>query len=219
MKTRAIILTLTVLLFSSCIVKSLQPFYIKESLKFNEKLLGTWIDNKSGEWTVESVKNKFEADKKEGIELSKEDIKAFEAYKQGYYIKYIKNKKEAGFIAMPFIVNEQFFLDFIPIEIEDDEINSLAAAHLLKTHSVAKLDNNSDDNIVFSWLSEERISDLFDTHKIRLKHETVGFDDDLLLTASSQELYAFLKKYMKSGIEDKWRKEDQLELTKKDANP
>ena len=219
MKTKGLILILTILLFSSCIVKSLQPFYTKDSLSFNEKLLGSWTDNEKGQWIVESIKAKFEQDKKEGVELSEEDFRAFEAYKDGYYLNYIKNEKEAGFVAMPFKINEQYFLDFIPIEIEDDEINSLAAEHLLKTHSVTKLDINSDQSISFSWLSEERMKDIFDAQKIRLKHEKIGFEEDLLLTASSEELYLFLKKYMQSDIEDKWKKSDMLTLKKVDAKP
>ena len=205
MKTRVVLLVLTVFLFNSCIIKSLSPFYTIESLSFNDKLLGNWVDDNKGEWTVESIKDKFEQDQEEGTELSKEDMRAYDNYKKGYYLTYIKKDKEASFIAMPFKIDTQFFLDFIPLEIGADQINSLAAAHLLKTHSVAKLDLRSDANVMFSWLSEKHITDLFDARKIRLKHENVGFDGDLLLTASSKELYAFLKRYMQLDVKDKWK--------------
>jgi hypothetical protein len=219
MKKSVIITVLSALLFSSCIVKSLQPFYIKSSLSFNENLIGNWTDNKKGQWTIESVKAKFDQDRKEGMKPSEEDLLAYETYKDGYYIKYIKKEKEAGFIAMPFKVDKQYFLDFIPIEIEDEEINSLAAEHLLKTHSVAKLDINSNKEVVFAWLSEERIQDILNEKKIRIKHESIGPEETLLLTASSEELYAFLKKYLKTNIEDKWKSSDQLNLIKTDAKP
>jgi hypothetical protein len=219
MKTKGLILILTVFLCSSCIVKSLQPFYTKDSLSFNEKLIGNWIDNKKGQWTVESIKEKFDQDRKEGIVLSEEDLHAFEAYKKGYYVKYVKQNNEAGFIAMPFKIREQYFLDFIPIEIEDEEINSLAAAHLLKTHSVSKLDIKSDDELSFSWLSEKRVTDLFSQSKLRLKHENIGPEETLLLTATSKELYAFLQKYMQAEIKDKWKSTDRLTLTKVNAKP
>lgn len=214
MKIKPILIILSVFIFTSCIVKSLQPFYTNESLSFNEKLLGNWVDHKKGEWTVESIKDKFEQDKKEGVELSKEDLRAYETYKKGYYIKYLQKDKEAGFIAMPFKIENQYFLDFIPLEFANDEINSLAAEHLLKTHSVAKLDLNSDAHIVLSWLTEERITDFFDQENIRLKYEEIGFDEALVLTASSKELYKFLKIYMQSNVKDKWKKEDMLNLTK-----
>ncbi|MUU77546.1 hypothetical protein [Winogradskyella endarachnes] len=226
MKTKGIILILVVLLFSSCIVKSLQPFYTKDSLSFNEKLLGNWVDNKKGEWNVESIKSKIEEDEKNGLKLSKEELKTFEIYKEGYYITYLKKEKEAGFIAMPFKIKEQYFLDFIPIEIEDEEINSLAAEHLLKTHSVAKLDTNSEAVVSLSWLSEEHIKDLFENQKIRLKHENVGFQQDLLITASSEELQSFLKKCVEADLfneisnKDKtWKSADKLNLIKANAKP
>ena len=226
MKTKGIILVLAVLLFSSCIVKSLQPFYTKDSLSFNEKLLGNWVDNKKGQWTVESIKEKIDQDRKEGTIISDEDSRAFEAYKEGYYVNYIKNDNEAGFIAMPFKIGKQYFIDFIPIEIDDNEINSLAAAHLLKTHSVSKLDMKSDDELSFSWLSEERITDLFSQSKLRIKHENIGPEETLLLTATSKELYAFLEKYMKADLYDKyetedrkWKSSDKLTLTKVNATP
>jgi hypothetical protein len=225
-KTKLILVSLAILLFSSCIVKSLQPFYVKESISFNKHLLGHWIDNKKGEWTVESVKTKFEEEEKNNIQISEEELKMFKTYMNAYYIKFIKSGKEAGFIAMPFKIKQQYFLDLIPIEIEDDEINSLAAEHLLKTHSVAKLDINSDNEVSLSWLSEERINDLFDEQKIRLKHENTGFDQDLLLTASSEELYAFLTKYTEANLferyeekERKWKSSDKLTLTKTNAKP
>jgi hypothetical protein len=219
MKTRGLILILAILLFSSCIVKSLQPFYTKASISYNDKLLGNWTDNKKGDWFVESIKAKFEEDKKDGVKLTEADTQAFEAYKDGYYINYIKKDNEAGFIAMPFKIDQQYFLDFIPIEIEDEEINSLAADHLLKTHSVAKLDFPPGDAVKLSWLSEEKITNLLNTKKMRLKHESIGPEETLLLSATSKELYAFLKKYISSDVEEKWKQSDMLTLVKTNAKP
>jgi len=219
MKTKGLILILTVSLFSSCIVKSLQPFYTKASLKFNEKLLGSWTDNKNGQWTIASVRDEFIKDRKEGIEFSEDDKKAFQNYKDGYIINYVKKDNEAGFIAMPFKIDQQYFLDFIPIEIDDEEINSLAAEHLLKTHSVAKLDFTKDDAVRLSWLSEEKITDLINANRMRLKHERIGPEEILLLSAKSEELYAFLEKYLSSNVEDKWKKSDMLTLVNTNAKP
>jgi hypothetical protein len=214
MKTKAITLLAFVLLFSSCIVKSIQPFYTKDSLSYNKTLIGKWADQKGGKWEVISMKEEFIKDKKEGLIFSNDDKKAYENYKDGYFINYIKKEKEVSFIAMPFTIDNQYFVDFIPFDINTDAINSLASEHLLKTHSVAKLDINSDKNVSFSWLSEERIKDLFNESTLRLKHETVGPEEALLLTASSQELTAFLKKYLKADIKDKWKSSDTLTLVK-----
>ncbi len=214
MKLKAITLVASVLLFSSCIVKSIQPFYTKGDLSYNEKLIGTWTDQKGGVWDVVSMKEQFIKERKENIEISDDEKKAFEAYKDGYMVNYVKKEKEVVFIAMPFQIEGQYFLDFIPFEFDTESINHLAAEHLVKTHSVAKLDMNSTQQASFSWLSEERIKNLFNADKLRLKHELVGPEEALLLTASSQELSAFLKKYLTASIEDKWKSSDALTLTK-----
>ncbi len=94
MKTwKSFILIGLALLLNSCIVKSLQPFYTSESLSFNKDLIGSWIDNEKGKWTVVSVKSKMEEDRKEGIKLSKEDLASYETYKEGYFITFIEKDK------------------------------------------------------------------------------------------------------------------------------
>ena len=219
MKFKTIILSLCLLVLSSCIVKSLQPFYTKDKLAFNEKLMGKWTDQKKGNWRVNSFLEMFNAERDMDEPLSEQDQKIYDNYKDGYIIYYSKNNKEAAFIAMPFKIEEQYFIDFIPFDYDTNEINSLAAEHLLKTHSVAKLDINSDDEFMLSWLDEDRIKHLFEDDKIRLKHENIGWEETLLLTASSSELYDFLKKYMKADIDDKWKVSDRLTLSKQDAKP
>lgn len=214
MKSKAIILLTSVLLFNSCIVKSLQPFYTKTDISYIESLIGEWTDQKNDTWTVSSVKAEFIRDKKEGVKLSEEDKKAYEAYKDGYIINYTKNEKNAMFIAMPFKIDESYFLDFIPFEFNTEGINKLAANHLIKTHSVAKLEFDNSDKISFLWLTEEHVKKLFKENKLRLKHELIGIEEELLLTASSQELSAFLKKYNASSIKDKWKSSDTMSLTK-----
>jgi hypothetical protein len=212
MKLKAIILLASVLLFSSCIVKSIQPFYTKGDLSYNKNLPGTWTDQKGGTWEVISMKEQFDKDKKEGVALSEDDIKEYETYKKSYFINYIIKGKKVSFIAMPFKIEGHYFLDFIPFDFDTESINNLAAEHLIKTHSVAKLDVNSTQQVSFSWLTEERIKSLFNNNKLRLKHELVGPEEALLLTASSQELFAFLKKYVSTSIEDKWKSSDSLTL-------
>lgn len=206
-------------LLNSCIIKSIQPFYTAESLSYNAQLLGNWTDNKKGQWKVESLKSKFEEDRKEGVELSEYEIKTYNKYKDGYYIEYIKDNKIVGFIAMPFKIDEQYFLDFIPLEYEAEDLNKLAAQHLVNAHSVAKLDIDKGTNVSFYWLDEDNVKDLINAEKLRIKHETIGIQEDILLTASSSELYAFLKKYQKADIENKWKKSESLQLTKNNAKP
>lgn len=206
-------------LFSSCIVKSIQPFYTLDKLSYNEKLVGEFTDAKKSKWTFFSFKEEWEAENTDPTKIMKEDRDAFDRYKDGYVVQYVKKDEEAFFIAMPFKVNEHLFLDFTPFEYEDDALNPLVAQHLLKTHSVAKVDFNPDGSIKLSWLSEEVVNPLFNENKIRLKHEKTGVSEDLILTATSEELHAFLVKFMKSDLEKKWDKDDMYTLTSVNAKP
>lgn len=242
MKTwKSVILIGIAILLNSCIVKSLQPFYTSDSLSYNEKFIGTWVDSEKGEWDIKSFKDGLKDTNisKKKIKTSEKDVKytvkteftefdsdpsddvtnLTEFYKKGYLISYKDQDKEALFVAMPFKIDNQYFLDFIPFMYDNNSVNELVNQHLMTTHSVAKIDVNSDKEIAFSWLNENKVKELFDNKKLRLKHEGIGLEKDLLLTASSEELYVFLKKYMKSDIEDKWKKADMLTLIKANAKP
>lgn len=219
MKRKIVFLLALMILFSSCIVKSIQPFYTKATLSYNKELVGDYVDSKKASWSIYSFEEEWNAENEDQTKLMKEDQDAFDRYKNGYVIKYIKKESESFFIAMPFKVDEHLFLDFTPFEYEDDGLNPLVAQHLLKTHSVAKVDLNSDGSLKLSWLSEEVIKPLFNENKIRLKHEKTGIDEDLVLTASSEELHSFLIKFMSSDLEKKWDIDDMFTLTPTNTKP
>lgn len=218
MKPRIILLTISVLLLSSCIVKSIQPFYTQSSIKFDSKLVGNWVDKKKGEWEIVSFKDEWKKETDPNTKLSKEDKEAYEGYKDGYYIRYIKKEREASFIAIPFLVNDKLFIDLTPFEYNSDDLNKLAAQHLLKTHSAAYVEFK-DENPTLKWLSEKAINNLIRENRLRIKHEKTGIDEDLVLTATSEELHSFLKKFMASNIEEKWNNDVIYKLTPKDAKP
>jgi hypothetical protein len=218
MKTKGILLILTVLLFSSCIIKSLQPFYTPSSLSKNDVLIGNWSDQKEGVWEI----NSFEAEYK--MQKNKENILSFindidKKYIEGYYANYERKGKNAQFIIMPFKIENQYFLDFIPFLLTNKSVNDLAFAHLQASHSVAKLDIEKDGTVSFSWLSEGKVTELIENETIKIKHEKMGLDETPFLTASSYELNTFLKKYMAANLEDKWSESDKLTLTKINAKP
>ncbi|RNC87187.1 MAG: hypothetical protein ED556_07135 [Winogradskyella sp.] len=218
MKSRHLIAILSIFLFSSCIVKSIQPFYVSQALEYNVALKGEWTDNKKGAWEIISFKEVWEKDNDPNVSLSKEDKDAYNRYKEGYFVKYTKKETEASFIAMPFKVNDHIFLDFTPFEYDSDELNGLLGQHLLKTHSVAQVNFNNDE-ITLKWLSEKAIKSLIKNNRLRIKHEKIGIDQDLVLTASSQELYQFLEKFTVSDFEEKWDNDDIYKLRPADAKP
>lgn len=220
MKTRIGILVIGLLLFSSCIIKSIQPFYLDSATALNENFIGNYKDNKKGTWQINSFEKKWayeNANIKPG-EISIEDKNALERYKNGYFIEYTRKENKASFLGMSFKVNENWFIDFTPFEFESN-INTLAAQHLVKTHSVAQFIENSDGTKELKWLSEKAIKALIDNKKLRLKHERTGFDEDLVLTASSKELYSFLVKFSVTEFENKWDNDVIYKLIPTNAKP
>ncbi len=221
MKTRISICILAVLLFNSCIVKSLFPFFTKDTIHFEKIFLGTWKDNNEGTWEIESFKDVFleRNGKHSASELSEEVLEIYNKYKDGYSVSYTENDKRTTFIAISFKIDNQLFVDFTLEDMETPELNILAALHLAPTHSLAKFEILKNNKLSIKWLDEDIIKELLDQNKIKIKHEKIGFDNSYLLTASSEELQRFIKKYMALNDYEKWKTEVELDLIRIDAKP
>lgn len=214
MKNRNTLLIAACILFlSSCVVKSLNPFYTKKSISFDERFIGTWEDTSKGVWTIISFKDEMTKEtplkkmKKEGLQLYSE-------YMNSYYIQREHKGEEVLFLATPFKINNQTFLDFYPLDHEND-IGNLLESHIIYTHSLVKYDVNNKGEIEIRWLDEDKIEALFREKKIKMKHTKVGaLKDKYLLTASSAELEKFIEKYMNSKDEDKWETSTKYTLSK-----
>jgi hypothetical protein len=180
---------------------------------FEKRLNGFWEDNKKGTWYVKSIKEES-LKEDDSTEWVLEEKKMFVKYNKGYLIRHAVKGDTTQFIAMPFKINKQLFLDFYPFDYGDKQIDDLVFYHLLKTHSLVKVNFISDDKIQMSWLSQSKISDLLKNKKIEVKHEYIGIDKDLIITANSDELHNFLVSYMASDIKDKWKTKVLFSLSK-----
>ena len=218
-KSFSLVLILALLL-SSCVVKSLHAFYTQDILYFEQKFIGDWLDADNAHWSVKPFKEVVleENHINNFSELPQDQLKMYHNYKDGYVVYLEKDSTKSTFLAMPFKVNNQLFLDFTPIEDQESEKthNDLYQMHLIKTHTLAKFDINSDNDINIKWLSSKKLEALLDDNKIKIKHEKVGFDETVLLTASSEELVKFIEKYMDSEDEEKWKTDVEVNLKKND---
>ena len=116
-----------------------------------------------------------------------------------------------------YISNNQTFLDFYPLEFQDD-VDNLLEGHLIYTHSLVKYDVNKNGEMEVKWLDEKKIEKLFKEKKIKIKHQIAGVQKDkYLLTASSKELQKFIKKYMSSNDSEKWNTSTKFTLSKINA--
>ena len=65
------------------------------------------------------------------------------------------------YVVTPFKINEQHFLDFYPIEYQDDA-NDLLSTHIVYTHSLVKYNVLQNGKIEIKWLDEKKIEKLFE---------------------------------------------------------
>lgn len=215
------IFIIVALLLSSCVVKSLHAFYTQDLLFFEKQLIGTWTDSENATWSIQPFKEVMlrESQKASASELSKEDLAIYNKYKEGYVVNFEKDSTKTVFLAMPFKINKQMFLDFTPIEDREFEENdnNFYKMHLINTHSLAKLDIESNQKASIKWLAQKKVETLLNENKIKIKHEKTGFDETILLTASSEELVKFIEKYMASQDEDKWKTDVEVNLKRTDV--
>lgn len=217
MKQRIVLFGLALILLNSCIVKSLFPFFTKDTIHFEKDFLGTWIDEKDKdlEWNIFSI-NEIKSFEEKREPTSNDDDPFFKNYKNGYIAVYTTKKSKSLFLVMPFKINDQLFLDFTPFEYHSN--NKLVKHHLIPTHSLVKFDITNKNNVSIKWLSSAKIGKLIQQNKIKIKHEKVGIDDTYLLTASPEELQKFIKKYMVSKDADKWKTDIKFDLKKAETS-
>lgn len=233
MKTKALLILTGVLLLNSCIVKSLFPFYTKDAIYYEPRLVGTWQDDKVTRLEIYPFKEKFL--EKEGDTAPDEiqkyinrrlqemvgdyaDFGPFGLYEKAYLVFMNEDGKEAVFIAVPFKVKEELFLDFALVEVDMEPINSLASFHLARMHTLIKVEFDADDSRVnLRWFAEEKLNKLIEENRIRIKYTDLASavdEPDYLLTAPSEDLQKFIAKYMDSKDDDKWASEIEYNFQK-----
>ncbi len=201
------------LILSSCVVKSLNPFYTAKSISFDERLIGNWTDKSKGKWQIVSVESLMEKDSTTN-KIKESEKKMYEAYKESYYITREYKGKETIYVVTPFQVKGESFLNFFPFENQDD-VDNLLEKHSIYTHSLVKYEIDNEGRLSIRWLDEDKIEALFEQKKIKIQHHKIGLlKDKYLLSASSEDLEKFIEKYIGSSDEEKWKTDTKYTLTR-----
>jgi len=233
MKTKALLILTGVLMLNSCIVKSLFPFYTKEAIYYEPRLVGTWQDDKVTRLEIFPFKEKYLKEQADGTpeeivkalnkrmrELAGDytDFGPFGLYEKAYLVFMNDDGKEAVFLAVPFKVKEELFLDFALLDVDMAPINTLASLHMARMHTLIKVEFDTNDNQVnLRWFAEEKLNKLIEENRIRIKYTDISSaieDPNYLLTAPSEELQKFIAKYMDSKDADKWASEVEYNFKK-----
>ena len=186
MKRPFVIVTILALAsMTGCLVSSLHPFYKEKDKFYDEKMVGNWIDGDSCIWTIQP-------------NIFHEYIMGPEVTDDSYNIMYYEDEDSPGYFkGTLFQLKGVNYVDFYPDGDEDHCVNDFVCWHHIPTHTLARVQYNSD-SILLYWFAEEWLTELFEENRIRIKHETIEYADFTrqLLTASTDELQKFIKKYV-----------------------
>ncbi|MEI9921544.1 MAG: hypothetical protein WDO14_22555 [Bacteroidota bacterium] len=195
-KASILIVVLAAICFQGCIVKSIHPFYKEADVFYNPILEGNWSDQDKNKWRIH--KNPFKSN--------------------AYELHYSKNNRDVAFSGHLFTINDQLYIDMTPAQ-DNSEDMPVYDVHLLPTHSIAKIDKLTKQEVVIKWFDDEWLYNMFVENRIKIRHEFIADEDSktdgdgmYLLTASTDELQSFIEKY---GNDDRAFDSDlRLYLTK-----
>ena len=173
------------LLFTSCLIKSFNPFYQVQDVVFKDQLVGKWQDQDDSSW--EFVKP-----------VIKENQKGEKEIHPHYILNYSEEEGSSSrFMATLFKLEGQFYLDFFP-DLETISDHELLAIHTLPVHSLAKVEFKGEDDVQINWFNEGWVAEMIEKQKSKIDHQLIKYDSDegtLVLTASTPELQKFIKEF------------------------
>lgn len=181
MSTKKLIFYLSAVLLGGCVpVMSLHSLYNKEDVIFDEKLLGTWVDDPNNPETTWEFMRIVEPNN---------------AYK---LIFSDKEGQKGSFDAYLIKLKERFFLDLHPSDPpwEPEDPNKLKwpfnTLFLIPTHTFIKIDS-LEPQLKMRLTLEDEMQKLLKEDPNAVQHTFI--EDRLILTASTKELQAFVLKY------------------------
>ena len=186
MKTlKKTIILLAILVLAGCI-PSIHPLYMDDDLVFNPELIGEWYDDDDPEQTWEFTRAGENAYTLKHTDFTHKTKKLDSGEFTNDTICFT-GEFEIHLIKLGGI----FFMDFYPNK-NKMEINELLELHLFPVHTFAKVQFRENEVRIFQ-VNPDWIDMVIKEKKIRITHEMV--DDEILLTASTEELQKFFTKY------------------------
>jgi hypothetical protein len=166
MKAKKLLFYLLAILLGGCVF-SLHPLYSEKDLIFEEKLLGTWVNNGS-----------------------KETWQFKRAGKKKYKMICTDEKGRTGsFDAGLGKLNNMMFLNIFPQEPKFKE-NDLYKLHILRVHSFIRIEQ-IEPTLKMRIMNPEKMKEMLEKNPKLIKHEIV--QGRLILTAPTKKLQEFMK--------------------------
>ncbi len=181
MNVNKILFYLFAVLLGGCVpVMSLHSLYTEENVEFEEKLLGTWVDDPNRPevtWEFERLEEPNNA------------------YKLVFSDK---DDKKGSFIVHLVKLQNRLFLDVYPGELpwEPDDPNEVKWLYnsffLIPAHTFMRIDS-IEPQLRMRLTDDDEMAELLKEDPNTVKH--ISIEDRLILTASTKELQAFVLKY------------------------
>jgi hypothetical protein len=181
MNTKKHLFYLLAVLLGGCLpVISLHPLFTKENLVFEEKLLGTWVDDTNSPevtWEFERI-----AEPEKAYKLIFSDDKG----KKGLFVTHLVK------------LENRLFLDVYPAELpwEQEDPNNLKWPYntffLIPAHTFIKV-SSIEPQLKMRLTICDEMEKLLKEDPNAVKHTSL--EDRLVLTASTKELQAFVLKH------------------------
>jgi len=175
MNTKKILFYMLAVILGGCVpVVSLHPLFNEKNVVFDEKLLGTWVDtNTTWEFSrTEEPQNAYKL-----IFSDEED-------KKGLFVAHLVKLKD------------KLFLDACPAPWEQQDPNKIEWAYntlfLIPAHTFIKI-NSIEPQLKMQVTDDEKMREFLEADPNAVKHTLL--DDKPVLTASTEELQAFVLKY------------------------
>ena len=181
MKIKKFLFYLLAALLGGCVpVMSLHSLYTEEDVVFKENLVGTWVDN------PDSPKTTWEFSRAGAKEKAYKLVYSDDEGKKGSFVVHLV-KLENG-----------LFLDVLPSQFpsEQQDWEKMKWAYnfffFVSAHTFIKIDSIEPQLKMRRTINDE-MKELFKEEPNAVKHELV--EDEIILTASTKELQAFVLKY------------------------
>jgi len=191
MNAKKLLFYLLAVLLGGCLpVMSLHPLFGEKDVVFNEKLLGTWVNDPNSESTLGKYLNCWEFKRADANENAYRLILSDEEGKKGLFVAHLVKLKD------------KLFLDAFPDRLpyyEPRDPNEEGWAYnslfLLPLHTFIKVDALGPQ-LILRLTDDEKMAEFLTADPNAVKVDSLEDGPaKYLLTASTKELQAFILKY------------------------
>lgn len=209
-KMKYVLITLITLMIVSCI-PSLHSIVNDQNRTTDSGIIGNWSlgDGDESSWFFEQAAevtfqgeedgrfNKIQYDI--GAEsLMPKGMKMIKKIELPQYVLTHKEWEDGDTIITYLIVNltkigQSSYMDFKPLPVEANARDGVFSFNYIYGHTFARY-KVQEGKLAIEFIDGQYIQQLIEKKRIRLKHELID-DEDIVLTASTEELRAFILKY------------------------